>query len=189
MNTINPNIFPKGGFQFLESDGTRIIGKSWNGVVSRVVNYRKRAGLPPGNPEDEVVAQACQQNPVLCRQDNGVREAQVKRSSLKVRVLLWLSVLRGKRDKEPLEFVPEGDSRNRTLVCVGCPKNIEIGDGCSSCKAALAESRKDLLGGRRSDKRLNSCLVLGEDTHVSIWLESQSVIDGDLPGHCWRRRA
>lgn len=185
MNSINPNIYPKDGFFHIEADGTKIAGQNWHGVIVRVRNYRRRAGLPAGDPETEVINQACVRNPVLCRHDNGVRIEQTKKASLKTRTLKWLSEIRA---LGPLDYTEESTVQARANICAGCPMNQEIGSGCSSCKEALAENRKEILGRKFRDSRLHSCMVLGEDTHVSVWIEQQTVESGELPGHCWRKR-
>lgn len=185
MNSINPNIFPKGGFYFIESDGTKIVGQTWTGVVARARNYRRRAGLPEGDVEQEVINQACIRNPELCRYDNGERQAQTNRSSLKTRVLKWLAAL---REKGPVDFVPETDARNRAAVCAACHLNTEIGGGCNSCKQALAESRKELLGRRPRDARVQACAGTSEDAQVALWIEQPAINNPALPAHCWRKR-
>jgi len=188
LNTINPNLYPRDGFFYKESDGTKIVGQNWHGVIIRVRNYRRRAGLSPGNPEQDVIDQACARNPVLCRNDNGVRLEQTKKASLKSRTLKWFLDLRARIQNSPLDFSDEGTVRARADICARCPLNQEIGSGCSTCKEALAENRKEILGRKTRDGRLHSCMVLGEDNQVSVWIEQQTVENGELPGHCWRKR-
>ncbi len=185
MNTLNPNVYPKGGYYYKESDGTKIVGQTWSGVVSRVANYRKRAGLPIGNPEQDVVNQACSRNPEICRNDNGVRVEQTKRASLKSRVLSWLALAKAHNESPS---VPEEVARARANVCAGCPLNTEVGSGCSSCKQALGEARREILGRTRQDSRLHGCAETGEDNVVAVWLERPTIDNPVLPPHCWRKR-
>lgn len=186
MNTLNPNVFPKGGYYYLESDGARIVGQTWSGVVSRVANYRRRAGIPLGNPEQDVVNQACARNPEICRQDNGARIEQTKRASLKTRVLQWLQLA---KDHHESPSVPVETAQARANVCAGCSLNTEVGGGCSSCKQALGEARKEILGRVHQDSRLHGCSETGEDNRVAVWLERPTIDNPSLPAHCWRKRS
>lgn len=185
MQTLNPNVYPKGGHYYKESDGTKLVGQTWSGVVSRVANYRKRAGLPPGNPQQEVIDQACARDPGLCRNDNGVRAEQTKRASLKSRVLQWLALAKAHNESP---CVPDEVARARASICAGCPLNTEIGQGCGSCKQALGEARKEILGRTRQDSRLHGCAETGEDNCVAVWLERPTIDSAALPGYCWRKR-
>lgn len=182
MRIANPNLYPKGGHVFKESDGATIRGDSWPGVIARVVRYRARAKYPPGNPTEEVYAQACARNPGLC----GDAPAPQKSVPLKTRVLMWLNGLVQK--KRDLAFVSESLAKERAGICARCPKNTDVTSGCASCKVAQSELRKAIAGGRFFDGRLRGCAVLGEDLPVAVHLELQAVEDGELPGECWRKR-
>lgn len=181
MRIVNPNLYPKDGFCFKESDGTMIRGGTWAGVIARTRVYRKRAGLPPGDPEAEVYAQACAKNPGLCV--NG--DPPKKSIPIKTRVLMWLN---GMRQQKGVEFVSDSVSSRRATICARCPNNKEHTGGCSTCRAALKELREAVVKGRALDGRLHGCEVLGEDVAVSIYLELQTVDDGSLPAECWRKR-
>lgn len=184
--SLNNNIYPKGGYQFKDSDGTVIHADSWAGVIKRVALYRKRAGYPPGNPQEEVVAQACAKNPVICNQDPASHKAALNRQPLKGRVLMWLNGLRADQGRQ---FVDEAVTRQRALICAGCPHNKEAGGGCASCRAAIKLLREEVIGRRFQDGRINACDVLGEDLPSSTNLEVQAVENADLPAYCWRRRS
>jgi hypothetical protein len=186
MKEINNNIYPKEGYYFKESDGSKHFGQTWNGVIARVVAYRRRAGLPPGNPREEVINQACQRTPILCVEDNGARAEQLKRASLKTRVLQWMNAQRANPEKH---FVEESLSHSRAAVCAKCPKNTALPGGCASCVAAVKGLRGEIIGRRPQDGRLNACVVLGEDCNTSIQLDLQTVENGELPAECWRRRS
>lgn len=185
---INVNLYPKTGFKFKESDGTTIVGNSWNGVIARVADYRKRAGLPPGDPHAEVHEQACRNNPAYCHQDSPERREKIKIATLKSRILAWFSTIRANRDREPIQFVSDQEARRRAEICARCPHNKALPDGCSSCRKALEEIRRDVIGDRFKDGRLNGCNVLGEDLQAAIHIDAQTVENGELPGDCPRRR-
>lgn len=184
MKSVNPNVYPKGGYFFKESDGARIFADTWAGVVKRVILYRRRAGLAAGKPEEEVPAQACQRNPVLCQENDNT--FLTKRASLKSRILTYLNGIRLDKNRT---FVEDQTARNRATICASCPRNKPIPDGCASCKAAVKQLRESIIERRFQDGRLNACEILGEDLPTSVHLESQTVEEGELPGHCWRRRS
>lgn len=185
MKQINPNIHPKDGYRFRESDGSWHVGGDWNGVIARVAAYRRRQGKPMGDVKAEVIAQACSRNPIICTEVNAATQEQLKKSSLKTRTLNFLNALRGKTN----DFVEDGVAKARAAICASCPRNSPLNEGCSSCRNALIALRKEIIGGRHSDGRLNSCEILGEDLPTAINLDSQTVENGELPGHCWRRRS
>lgn len=185
---INVNLFPKDGYFFRETDGASIRAETWKGVIARVKEYRRINNLPAGNPEDEVIAQACQRNPSFCSKETEKQREQTRKVSVKGRVLSWLSNLRKKKETEEIPFVEPALATERARICMSCPQNTPIADGCSSCKAALAEYRRGLLNNRNPTKHLNGCAVLGEDTCVSIHLDDQRVENNELPSNCWRKR-
>lgn len=187
MQTINSNVYPKGGYVFTDSDGTRHPGDSWPGVIARVRKYRERAGLPVWNVAAEVVAQACRNNPGLCREENAAYREQLNKSTLKTKVLKWLTAFRELTRAQPPVFVPDAERIQRAGVCAVCPLNQELPTGCSSCVKALMELRKPIIGGRPLDGRLHACAALGEDLPTSIYLDQLRTNNGALPGNCWRK--
>jgi hypothetical protein len=191
MQRINVNLFPKDGYLYKEADGTTLAGNTWEGVIARVRSYRKRAGLPPGNPDEEVRAQACQRNPAICTNDDGQHAAAVKVATLKSRILQWFAKTKRENSRLPIEFFKfEEEMKARADICASCPQNKEMPDGCSSCRAAVSELRSDIIGGRRVDGRLthHGCNVLGSDLATSVWINEPTVDNPELPPHCWRKR-
>lgn len=189
MKGINPNIYPKDGFWFKESDGARIFGDSWAGVVARVIAYRRRSKIPEGNARQDVITQACQRNPNLCIEDNGVTQAIRKRASLKSMILNWMIRLLERKTKSGLDYVDAGTQARRAEVCIKCVKNAPISSGCASCEATLKAQRENLLSGRPASKNIFACSELGEYIPVSSWLDEQALDNDALPEECWRRRS
>jgi hypothetical protein len=188
MKSLNPNLHPKRGFTFTDSDGAKINGDTWAGVIQRVINYRKRANLPPGDPTSEVINQACAHEPVLCVEQDPRNLFALKKASLKSRVLAWLAGMRAKKATNEVTYGNEQDARNRVNVCITCPHNQAIPEGCASCKAAIKAARDEVIPHRFQDGRLHACMVLGEDLATSVHLEQVTVENGELPPHCWRKR-
>jgi hypothetical protein len=187
MLTINNNMYPKGGHVFVDSDGTKHVGDSWPGVIARVRAYRQRAGLAPGDVAAEVISQACQNNPGLCREETAAYREQLNQSTLKTRVLQWLTDLRGRAQSEPIVFVSDEERKARAQVCSTCPGNQALPGGCQSCLKALTELRKVVIGNRLADGRLSACGFLGEDLPSAVHLDQVRVSRGDLPANCWRK--
>ena len=187
MLSINPNVYPKGGHTFTDSDGTKHAGDTWPGVIARVRRYRERAGLPVGDVASEVIAQACHSNPGLCREETAAYREQLNKSTLKTKVLKWLSTLRDLAKTQPLTFVSDEERKARASVCAACHGNQSLPTGCSSCVKALTELRKATIGARLADGRLNACAFLGEDLPASVHLEQTRVTNGELPANCWRK--
>ena len=188
MKTINPNVFPKDGYVFVESDGSKHVAQTWGGVIARVRRYRLRNNRPEGAVMEEVIAQACQKNPGLCSEDHPANREMVKQASLKSRILIWLNRINARKDKEPLTFVSNDLHAARVDVCSRCPKNTGLPEGCGSCRAALKHLAESVIGSRQLDGRVNACGVLGEYIPVSSWFEQVTIPNPDLHWECWRKR-
>ena len=188
---INPNLYPKDGFWFKERDGVKISAGTWAGVVTRLAAYRTRAGYPPGNPREEVMRAACERNPGYCSEDSPAYNVALKIASLKGRVLKWFGDLRSLRKRTPINLVDDHAAQRRLNICRTCPMNQEIQESCSSCRTVVKEMRAEILKG---DKPVggpliqHACAVLGEDLPTSIYLDSVTVENAELPAHCWRKR-
>jgi hypothetical protein len=188
VRRINPNIYPKDGHFFKDKDGVQHRADTWPGVIARVAKYRQRAGHPPGDPITEVTEQACNRYPLLCNDESGNHDQALKRSSLKSRTLGWMGLARAHKAQQRIEYVDAATAAARAQVCATCPLNQSLSEGCASCRQALDEMRKEVLGRRTLDKRLNSCLVLGEDLQTAAHLERETTPNDELPGNCWRKR-
>lgn len=187
MKRINFNLFPKDGYIFIDKDGTRIVGSNWKQVIVRLADYRKRNGMPLGDPEQEVHDQACERNPAFCSETTEQQKQMVRVASLKGRVLGWLSGLTAGREKIPLLYVDAAEAKRRADICAGCPLNVAVAEKCSSCKSALKAYRKNLLDGRAINARVNGCVILGEDLPVATNLDQIMSDNAELPDHCWRK--
>lgn len=186
MQKINVNLFPKGGYTFKDKDGTTHVSvRSWRDVINRVESYRRLNKLPIGNPEQEVLEQACTRNPGHCHEDAAAAPvvSAVTRKTLKSAVLTWLAGLR--RIKDSLVFVSPQVAEKRAEVCANCPCNVPLKQGCAPCQTFIAEMRKSLLRDRKVDSRLNSCDKFSRDTGVMVHLDSVAEKNDDLPDPCW----
>jgi hypothetical protein len=186
MTRINVNVYPKEGYFFVEADGVHVRGDSWKDVIARVTDYRRRNRMPAGDPDAEIMAQACARNPSICSEK---RAAPIKRKTLKGRILEWLSAIKRVSAKEPLEFVDADTAKRRANVCVGCPQHVDFfgAPSCASCKATVKAMREELLKGRKPDPRLNGCAAIGIDCAVAAHLDEARIEAPEAPRTCWRK--
>lgn len=189
MKSLHPNVYPKDGHWFKETDGSVHRADSWGGVIVRVKKYRLRQGKVPGDVNAEVIEQVCARDPKICIEDGGAERAAAFKTSLKARVLQWLNGKRQEVEKEQPRWVDKGLQEARSDVCFRCPRQVAVKDGCASCAAAVKHLTETIIHGKTYDARLRECGVLGEHLPVSTWLDEPTVQDGDLPGECWRRRS
>lgn len=189
MLRINCNLFPSGGYFFVESDGSKHRAGNWRAVVKKVTEYRQRARLPLGDVEREVMAQACSRNPALCHDDRAV-QAPKPAVTVKARVLKWLFGMKQVQEREPLTYVSTAEATARAAICAKCPQNTPLGvKTCATCKETLKQYRKELLGGARArDSRLGGCNVLGSDLVTATHLDEIRVDNPSLPANCWRKK-
>jgi hypothetical protein len=188
MKVVNLNLYPSGGHFFKDSDGSNHRAGSWKRVIEKVRDYRARAGLPPGNPNDEVMAQACVRQPAIC--NNAPTQVTVvkKDAPFKAKVLQWFREISKSQARGPLRYVSELERKQRVAICSKCPFNIDTEtSGCGSCKAAVAAYRRNLLASRPVDDSLGGCKILNADLPTAVSLDEVRVDNAALPAHCWRK--
>jgi hypothetical protein len=188
VKKINPNLYPKDGYFFKESDGSLHRGKNWREVVAKVTEYRKLKGLTPGSVVREVMAQACQRNPNLCHEETTEPRPRTP-VPLKALVLRWMFKLAQGKTPGSISLVKPEDARNRADVCAGCPFNQALGvNSCSACKQSMDAHRKIIFEGRaKFDGRLGGCKALAVDLGSFVWLDYPRVDNEALPAHCWSK--
>lgn len=181
---IKINIHPSGGWFFIEKDGTKIKGGSFKGALKKIIHYRRLNKFPPGEPEAEFISQMCARHPDLCYNERSSwTPPKIPEPSLKSRVLSWL----GKLSRVTPAFVKTEVAGSRAETCLRCPKSGPMEKGCSTCRTAVEELRKSILRGRKPDRRLLSCSVLGVDLQVAVHIADDRLNDQELPGGCWRK--
>lgn len=186
---INPNLYPSGGYYFVEKDGTKITGPNWTAVERNVKQYRERKGLPAGDVHAEIMVQACANNPEICHQITGKVNPVQKPPSLKAKVFEWMANKSRQARQGPLDYVSDDEARARAAICSQCPKQKNISHLCSSCTASRAALRESIMVGRKSvAPGLEACLMLNLDLRAAIHLAEGSSQDPNLPENCWRRK-
>ena len=195
FSRFNRHLHPEGGRYFIDEDGVCHKATSWPELVVKVVNYRKRAGKPPGDPRAEIEAQVCARQPTYC-QDNPPAPPPTRRDTrgaagtgnLTARVQKWLAGMLSLKRSGAIHKVSMDEARRRAEICARCPAQKDFSGVCGSCKAMRKQSGQILLG---TDKRINSalrgCSILGEDTSISVQLAVSPVGETGLPAECWRK--
>lgn len=190
MMRINTNLYPRDGYAFKDTDGSiHRSTKGWKDLIVRVKDYRRRNNRPPGEVENEVHAQACQNYPAYCYDSSHVitHVENPPQRSLKSSVLAWLADVR--RRKPELQFVSPELATARANICAACSFNKPLpSGGCSSCKAAIGEIRAQVLDKRKVDSRLQTCERLQVDNAMLAHLEHPTMENPNLPDHCWFKR-
>jgi len=187
---INTNLYPRDGYVFKNPDGAIIRStKGWKDLIARVRDYRRMNNMPPGDVENEVHVQACQNNPAYCYDASNVvtNVPNPPQRTLKSSVLAWLADVR--RRKPEIQFVSAELAAARANICATCPFNKPLpSGGCSSCKAAIGEIRAQVLDRKKIDPRLHTCERLGVDNAMLAHMEHPTMENPNLPDHCWFKR-
>lgn len=189
MPEINRNLYPKGGYFFVDADGVKHSGPSWTHVIRTVTLYRQRRGIPVGDVQAEVFAQACERSPEICREGGTVTPAKPKPDQLKTRVFAWLGERARAARQKGLDYVSDAEARQRAAICQACPAATSFSLGCKPCAASLAVLRDTILAGRQPvTTSLGVCAKLGADLRVAVSLAEPPLTVSDLPAACWRRK-
>jgi len=194
---FNPNIYPAGGRYFIDEDGVKHKAENWDMLAVRVASYRKRAGKPPGNPIEEIHAQACARQPGACGETapQPVIVAQLNSTpprqnvgDLTTRVTKWFAHILGMKRKGHLGKVSKDEARRRADICAGCPMQRDVSSVCGACKQTRRQASEAIMQGeKRVNAKLRACQILGEDTGLAVHLNLGPTGSGELPEHCWRK--
>lgn len=189
MMEVNRNLYPDGGYQFTERDGTRIRGESWKDLEARIRGYRAVNRFDPGDPWAEINIQLCARQPSFCREEGPPVPPQGHHSlSFNQRVQQWFVHALGLKRVNRLGHVDDGEAARRAAICARCPAQLSLNHACEACLASIKTSREGLLDGRPSrHQNLQPCGVLGEDCQTTVHLQQPATQVPGLPGHCWRR--
>lgn len=190
MKKVNPNLYFPSGYVFKEADGTVLRSSSWRSLYAKVAEYRRINGKPPGDPENEVQAQACARSPHLCHDDKPAvpapRTEKQRNESLKSAVLRSMSEMARRVSKNEVNFVPDDLAAARADVCRRCPMQVSVGGGCGSCKQAVRGLAKQIRG-KHPELPGDGCSIFQIHTPSQAYLDDPGVRQGELPPECWRR--
>lgn len=195
------------GYIFVETDGTRFRGNSWEDLTQKVAEYRSQRG-GVGDVRGDVIRQNCKKQPAACRDDAPKAHKPSPRDrvpdaprpavppgisaggNVVAGVTNWIARLMNLKRKGQLSFVPVPEARRRASICAQCPKQQQVTGSCGGCMSALKASKAILLSGQGIvEKAISGCRALSEDTGVSIHLVQPASGQADLPANCWRRNS
>lgn len=187
----NPNLYPEGGYLFVEGDGSTFRGDSWRDCIRKVEQYRQRNNRPVGDVEAEVFTQYCQRMPSHCKSfpKAGQTTNAHHSMSLNQKVLQWVSnLLSWKRTGPPIPRVQDAEAARRAAICATCPKMQPLTESCEQCITALKSGRKAVLDGHASQHQgLLACAALGEDCSTAVHIEQPKADSNLVPENCWRK--
>lgn len=187
MRQMNPNIYPPGGHKFRERDGTVFKAESWKAVERKIIRYRRDGQFPLGNPWEEIMAQACGENPGLCGEVVSV--PKTGGMTFNQRILEWLAWAVGRKRINAVERVSAEVAAARAEVCAVCPKQRSLNKACLACISGVGTARKAIFdGGKTPHDSLLPCAELFEDTATSVHMVLGASNNPALPLNCWRRR-
>lgn len=184
----NPNLYPDGGYFFLEGDGTRFRGESWRDLIAKVTKYREVNKRPVGNPEEDVFAQYCARIPSHCKQMTAPAPPSHHSITLNQRVLQASAKLMERKRKAAIPRVTDTEAIRRAEICKRCPFYKPLVRSCEACIRTLESARKVILDKNPSQHQdLLACGALGEDLVLTVHIEQPAATGVDLPVDCWRR--
>lgn len=184
----NPNLYPEGGYIFVESDGTRFRGESWKDLIAKVAEYRARNGREKGDPEAEIFTQYCVRMPSHCGMHTTHQTIVPHSMTFNQKVLQWFSNLLEWKRRNPIARVTDGEAARRAAICARCPMQRSLVESCESCIKTIRHGRLTVLDGHASQhQNLQPCAALGEDCMVSVHIEQPQVPAEQVPAECWRK--
>ena len=185
------NLYPEGGYFFMEKDGTKLKSGSWRSLLKTIIEYRARNRLPRDNPDGELTEQICARLPNLCYEPGykaPPNPTRVTRSTIKPRVIRWLSELKLKAARGGVDQVPEDMANARMRICMSCPKRQLVPGGCSACTSSIDGLRKEIFGKRWAAGDYTGCEHFGCDIPSAARLNGSDEDTSGAPSGCWRRK-
>lgn len=186
----NPNLYPEGGYFFVESDGSRWRGDSWKDLIAKVSAYRERNGRVVGEVEQDIFSQYCSRIPAHCRDMTNPPIQNAHSLSFNQRVLQRFSELLDQKRKAPksLGRVSDAVAAERAAICARCPRQQPLVESCQTCINGVKHGRVALLDNAASlHQNLLPCGALSEDPQTTVHLDLPPVDSAALPTECWRR--
>lgn len=187
----NPNLYPEGGYFFVEGDGSQFRGESWRDLIAKVTAYRERNKRAVGDVESEVFTQYCQRMPSHCKQmpkGGGSTTNSHHSMSLNQKVLQWVAGMLDWKRRAAIPRVQDEEAARRAAICANCPRMKPLVESCEMCIKALKDGRRAILDGAASyHQGLLACDALGEDCQTTVHIEQPKADESLVPANCWRK--
>jgi hypothetical protein len=185
----NGNLFPPGGFVFVDADAIEHTGGSITDLASKIAEYRVRRGQPPGNPASEVNDQLCAKFPSRCLKGEPPSAEVLEQSRQNVAISSigqWLRETWQRVASKRQKYAPEEVIEARVSACLGCKFRQAFKSDCPACQESLNTVSFQLRAGRdKLSKVLPSCGRFHTDLRVDVLLEQPP--RPEAPENCWKR--
>jgi hypothetical protein len=184
---INEGLFPPGGWKFKDATGVLHLGHDLASLVKVLANYRASAGLPPGDPEGEIVAAICKRSPQIC---TGRPSPKVDLQALAIYVANFISkaslfvARHGKRQTIQDPTLAEA----RLMACKHCPHCVDWSVGCAPCQKGSETTVGNAIHPHRvipGSEKL-ACALARDSLAITPFDMNPAPIQS-APEHCWRR--
>lgn len=189
MAIWNSNLFPPGGFIFVDADKIEHKGGSLTDLASQVAEYRVRRGQPPGNPAAEINDQLCQSFPSRCLKGESPSAEVLEQSRHNVAISTisqWLRETWQRVAQRKQKHVPDEVVQARVAICLQCKYREAFKSDCPACQESLNTVSFQLRAGRdKLSKVLPSCGKFHTDLRVDVLLDQPA--RADAPENCWKR--
>ncbi len=187
------SVIPPGGFHFIDTSSgvpVRIEGDSADDVANKLLLFRTRNGLPPGNPLEEYRKWLCESWPHFCIDSSPPAVPSGSGvAHISSRVATWMAdFIRNYRGSD---LVLQSEADRRAGICAECPRNVLYNaTGCGSCLESISRLSFIYRASRvtKYDDHLRACMTTAQHNGSAVWASKLPPADpSTLPSHCWRR--
>lgn len=188
MLSLNPNLWPDGGWWFRDADGVKHTANSFANLNKTVIEYRQRRGIPVGDATQEIMVQICGRNRGFCKDANFAPIPNTPNTNLMAKILNFMGWLLQEKRLGHIGLIDRNVALARAHICAQCPRQIGLPTSCGGCAASVATSRRAILDGQEPvHQGIAVCSALQEDVCTVVHLAVPQRHDESLPPECWRR--
>ena len=168
-----PSIIPPSGYWFDEA-GIRIEANGIAALVTALVQYRKAAGSPEGDPEFEVHSQLCVRHPSF--------------SPVLIDRKLAKSVIKSIKDflMQRRANVTPSESARRAAICSVCPMREQWKSYCEACGGKSDGLLAKMFKNREKSQQGFACKLAGDELCLACVYEVRAKLKV-APKNCWRK--
>jgi len=187
---FNPNLYPPGGWFFVDSNGVKHVASGYTALVNAVTQYRQRNHFPLGDPASEVTVQLCSRAQGFCKDSNQTAPParQKQPAHLAQKILDRLGALVREKRFNRIKLVPKSEAQRRAEICARCPKQVGIPLTCGACIADVEKMRRGILGEDPVHQGIQACVIWQDDLQTAVHLETGGSDHSELPDFCWRKK-
>lgn len=187
---------PPGGWRYEEPKTGKVFKEIVKvKLIDAVTKHRMQSGIPVGDVEADIETWICKQmRPGICVEDDARPQKAPARFTAQNVISFAKSIAHVIKNGG---VVSQGEANRRGAICLGCPRNTNIG-GCIPC-SGVTTAVYSILGAKSTpyDNQLNECGTCGCALKAKIWipkpdLEAQQQIQHAMdkyPEFCWMRQS